>query len=111
MTAGALDARVAFDAPVMAPDGYGGQTRTWAEALTCWAELVYDRGREAVQAGGLTGSAVLRVRVRANAATRAITTDYRMRDLTRGIVFNVRESDPVTDPAFVWLRVEQGVAV
>lgn len=111
MAAGKLRDRVAFDEEVETPDGLGGRDRVWSERFQCWAEIRYERGAEAVQAGGQTGTAVWKIRIRSNTSSRAITTDYRMRDLRRDIVLNIREVDAISDRAYVWLIVEQGVAV
>lgn len=111
MRSGDLRDRVAFDAELLTPDGHGGQSRTWAQQIECAAEFRYIKGAEAVQAGGLTGTATFKVRVRSCAASRAITPEHRMRDVRRGLVFNVREVDAITDPTSVWVVVENGVAV
>lgn len=109
--AGALREAVGFDAKVTVPDGYGGEDVTWTEAFTARAEFRYERGREAVQAGGLTGTAVFKVRIGSHAAARALTVAHRMRDTRRGVAYNIREVDAVTDRANVWLIVESGVAM
>lgn len=111
MSAGKLSERVAFDAEQLTPDGYGGEDRAWVEQHACAAEFRYQRGQEAVAAGGLTGTATFKVKVRSCAASRAITTEYRMRDTRRGISFNIREVDAITDRAFVWIVAENGVAI
>lgn len=111
MNAGTLRERVAFDAPTQTPDGRGGQTRGWTETYDGAAEFRYERGREAMQAGAVTGSASFKIKVRSCEATRALTTAHRMRDVRRGLAFNVREVDAITDRAFVWVVVEAGVAV
>lgn len=109
--AGKLTERVAFDAPQTVTDSKGGKTRTWAEQIVCWAEFKYRRGEEAVEAGGLTGTASFKVRVRANSQTEAISTGYRLRDVRRGVAYNVIEVDAITDRQNVWLVAERGVAV
>lgn len=109
--AGVLRERVAFDVAVETPDGSGGMERTWSEVAERAAEFRYERGREAVQAGGLTGSAVFKVCVRSDEVTRGLTTAHRMRDVRRGVIYNLREVDSITDRAWVWLGVENGVAL
>ena len=109
--AGALRHLVAFDAPVRVPDGSGGFDRTWSDGAPMKAELRYDRGAEASQAGRLTGTAVFKVRVRSSAAARAVTADHRMRDLRSSAAYQVREVDAETDRQWVWIGVEGGVAV
>ena len=105
--------RVAFDWPVEEPDGSGGLETGWSlpgDALQRSAEFIYLRGSEGVDAARLAGRSVFKVRLRADAETRAIETDWRMRDLRRGTAFNVREVDAVTDALSVYLVVESGVA-
>lgn len=102
---------VAFDRIVATPDGLGGEDRDWQEIFQCAAELRYDRGSEAERSGGLTGKAVFKVRVRATPQTEGLTTADRMRDVGRGVAYNLREVDAVTDRAFVWLKAESGVAI
>lgn len=109
--AGAMRHRVAFDVPVETPDGSGGRERGWSEMGAYWAELIYQRGREAVQAGAVTGTATFKLRVQADPVTRALTTACRLRDLDRDVALNIREVDAITDPAWVWIVAEGGVAV
>lgn len=111
VSAGKLRERVAFDAEQRIPDGSGGQKVEWVEAFSCAAEIRYERGKEAVQAGGLTGTASFKVKVRSSSKTRALTTDHRMRDVRRGLAFNLREVDAISDRAWVWLVAESGVAI
>lgn len=108
MTAGVLRRRVAFDAPDGQPDGFGGVTRGWAEHHVCRAEVRYDGGSEAIEAGRNAGRAIFRVRVRSSSASRQIRSDWRMRDLDDGgRTYGVAAPpDVITDPAWVWLRVE-----
>ena len=93
--------RVALDAPQEAPDGFGGSDVTWAEQFTAHAEFKYawGRGQEAVEAGKMTGLATFKVRLRSSRQSRAITTDYRLRDMRRNIAFAIREVDAITRPA------------
>lgn len=109
--AGTLRDRVAFDAPTMAPDGFGGQVRTWSEAHACAARFVFERGAEAVEAGGLTGSARVKVKVRACQALAGLSPAWRLRDLRRGRAFNIRAVDDMTQRGWVFLTIEHGVAL
>lgn len=123
MNAGRLRDRVAFDLIVGTPDGSGGQIRTWSQQLECWGEFIYSRGSEAVDAARLQGRAIYKVRVRSSVASRAIGTDWRMRDVKRGLPsgvtgdalpgnrFNIREVDGITDRQWVFIVAEMGVAV
>ena len=111
MRPGKMDRRVALDAEVKTPDGYGGHDAEWQEQFTAWAEFRYERGKEAVEASALTGTATFKVCLRSSQASRAITAEYRLRDVRSGVSYNVREVDGVTDRAAVWLVVESGVAL
>ena len=111
MSAGPLQERVAFDMPTLVADGRGGNERTFSEEYRCAAHFKYVRGREAVDAGGLTGTAVFKVKIRSCLAALRITADYRMRDVRRGLSYNVIDMDNVTDRDWVWLTVEAGVAI
>lgn len=111
MTGGTLRERVAFDALTQAPDGRGGHVETWTQVAERAAEFRYVRGREAVEGGALTGTATFKVRVRADAVTKALTTDHRVRDVRRNIAMNIREVDAITDRDSVWIVCDAGVAV
>lgn len=112
MGAGRLQERVAFDEEVTSDDGHGGENVTWETRHTCNAEFRYERGKEAGQAGRLTGSAVFKVRVRQCTEVKAINTEtYRLRDVRRSVVYNIREIDVITDRAYAWLVCESGVAI
>jgi head-tail adaptor len=102
---------VAFDSITATPDGYGGEDRTWEEQHGCRAEFIYQRGSEAVDAARLQGKAVFKVKIRSCAAAREISTDDRMRDVRRGADYNIREVDAITDPRWVYIVVEAGVAI
>lgn len=102
---------VAFDTPTASVDAYGGVEDGWTEQFSARAEFIYQRGREAEQAGHLTGTATFKVKLRSSAASRAVTTEYRMRDTRRSVSYNVREVDAVTDRHWVWIVVENGVAI
>lgn len=101
---------IAFDSPAAAADAYGG-TRTGftSDVYTCRADFIYQRGDEAVTAGKLTGTAVFKVKIRSCSAARAIDTSWRMRDVRRSVIYNIREIDAITDRFWIWLKVESGV--
>lgn len=121
--AGNLRERAAFDAFTGTPDGSGGEVRAWSQQFACWAEFIYSRGSEAVDAARLQGRSIYKVRLRSSSDSRAITTDWRMRDTRRGFPsgvsgdtlpgtrYNIREVDAITDPAWVFVVVEAGAAV
>ena len=120
---GQLVERVAFDAPANNPDGSGGVEDGWAEHHAARAEFIYSRGSEAVDAARLQGRAIYKVKIRSCAAARAVTTDFRMRDVRRGLPagegigdplpgtrYQVREVDAITDRRWIYIVVESGRA-
>lgn len=109
--AGPLRERVAIDRKTEAADDLGGLSVNWSEIYSCWAEFRYRRGGEQVEAGGLAGQAMFKVRLRANAQSIGITQGDRLRDVRRAVAYNIREVDAVSDRAHVWLVVESGVAI
>lgn len=111
MKAGRLREKVALDAETVAPDGYGGETRAWVEQFVTRAEFRYQRGKEAMQAGGLTGQATFKVRIKSSIAARAVTQGYRLRDVREGVSYNITKVDKKSDPRHVWIECENGVAV
>jgi len=106
MRPGTLTERVAFDEPTGGTDAFGGETEAWTERHVCAAQWTYGRGDESVQAARQAGRKAYKVRVRSCAATRAVREGYRMRDVRRGTVWNIRECDAITDRAWVHLVVE-----
>lgn len=108
--AGALQDRIAFDERVETADAYGGATAVWTERFVCAAQFLYQRGDERLAADRLEGRSVYKLKIRSSEASRAVGADWRVRDVRRGTVYNVREVDAVTDRAWVYLVVEAGVA-
>jgi len=104
--AAALRHRVAFDAPNGEADDFGGTSEAWDEQFRRAAEFIYQSGSEAVQAARLAGRSVFKIKVRSCAATRGISTDWRMRDVRRAAEYEIREVDPVSSRAWVYLVVE-----
>ncbi len=101
---------VAFDSYTRAGDGYGGFAEVWAEQYTCRAEFVYDQGGEAVEAAAVAEQSTFKVRIRSSIGADAIRSSYRMRDVRRGVIYNIREVDNITNRKMVYLVVEAGVA-
>lgn len=116
--AGRLSERVAFDAPSGVADGFGGKTEAWMQAHVCQARWTYARGDEAVQAARDAGRKSFKIKIRSCAAARAITEDYRMRDVRRGLPsgvsgdtlpgdrWNIVEVDAISDRAAVYITIE-----
>lgn len=111
MRAARLFEAVALEDFTEVRDQYGGVTQDWATAFEAHAEFIYNRGSEAVQAGALTGTATFKVKLRSSIQSRAITTKQRLRDIRRGMRYQIREVDGITDRRWIYLVVESGVAV
>lgn len=107
MEAGKLDRRVTFDSPTRDADGV--QNGWLNDALTRWAHFRYLRGGEAVLAARLQGRQVVVATVRADTATGAITSEWRMKHA--GTEYNIRTVVPSDDQGFYELTCESGVAV
>lgn len=108
-----LPEKVAFDAPPddTATDAYGNPVGEWRRRHSCRAVFLYAGGGEAVQAARLEGRGVYKCRIRSCHAARSIAQDWRLIDLRRDdAIYNIREVDAITDPAWVYLVIERGVA-
>lgn len=90
-SAGDLYHRYAFDRRVDIDRGDGVTVGKWQEQLNVRAGVIPLRGGETVIAGRLQGRSAQVVFVRSSAASRQISTDWRMRD--------VRTGEIVADPA------------
>jgi len=111
MAAGLLRNRVAFSKPVPSRQAGGVMTETWQPMHECWAQMIYQRGSEVIEAARLEGRSIYKVKIRACDPARAITTDYKMVDLHRGnLAYAVIEVDAITDRQWVYVVVEQGLA-
>ena len=111
MQGGRLFEAVALEDFTEVRDEYGGMTPDWLTLFETRAEFIYNRGSEAVQAGALTGTATFKVKLRSNIQSRAVTTNHRLRDIRRGMRYQIREVDSITDRRWIYLAVESGVSV
>ncbi|MEM1149326.1 MAG: head-tail adaptor protein [Pseudomonadota bacterium] len=111
--AGTLRERIAFDAPLVRPDGFGGQEAGFVpptEAVILRCEMIFERGSESVEAARLSGRSRYKLRTRNGQSVRRITTDWRARHLPDRGTYAVVEADTVTDRAWAWLVIESGVS-
>src|SRR6056297_1375630 len=97
--AGRLTERVAFDAPSGSTDAFGGEAEAWTAGDPVAAQWIYGKGDESVQAARQAGRKAYKIKVRSSAAMRAVTTDYRMRDVRDGTEWNITEVDAKSDEA------------
>lgn len=112
--AGDLVNSVAFDAPHLQADGYGGVVDAFDDpsaAYKCRAKFVYLRGGESVMASRLTGKQPVIVTIRSSEAARQITPEWRMRDVRSGVEYNIRSVEPSEDRAWLQMLCESGVAI
>ncbi|MBZ9653543.1 phage head closure protein [Phyllobacterium lublinensis] len=108
--AGSLFYTVAFDKRVQTDDGFGNTVANWQEQFQARAAYRHLRGGEAVIASRLQGKHIQVVTVRAYTATKAVTTDFRVRDARTGQTFNIRDVTPHLDRQFIDFLIESGVA-
>lgn len=99
--------------------GPGGVTNTvFEERYRGAAQFIFQRGSEVIEAARQEGRAIYKIRVAQCRATRQVTTDWIMIDTRRyaendaGQAVSGRYAitglDVVSDPAWVWLTVEEG---
>lgn len=110
LNSGELRELVAFDQRARVSDGAGNYQSDFVEVFQRRAAFVYAGGSEAVTAERLQGRSILKVKMRNDSEAKRITTDWRLRDVRRGTVYNIREVDAVTDPRVVYLTVVSGGA-
>jgi head-tail adaptor len=110
MNAQKLRERFAFDMRPVAQDGYGNSQGEWVQQFTCAAARDFLRGGEGVIAARLQGTQVALVTIRASSQSRAVTSEWRARDLRTEDIYNIREAKLTNDRAFVELLCEKGVA-
>jgi len=110
-TAGELRQKIELQVRTLVDDGYGNEIAGPFETqATVRAKFHYLRGGEEVMAGRLAGKQPAIVTVRSSAATRALTTDWRI--LTAdGAAWNIRSiTDPDGRRAWLEILAEKGVA-
>ncbi len=109
MTAGRRRERVAFDQRAVDPES-GRREGKWAEAYRCAARIQPLCGTETVIARRLEGVQTVAVNVLACAATRAVTTDWRLRDVRAGRTYNIVAVTPSETRAEIEILAETGGA-
>lgn len=105
--------RVSFGSRGGVDDGYGNTLPgAFEDRFSCFAALRPGGGSEAVIAARREGRQLLNVYVRATTQTRQITSDWQMKSVSHGVTtyYAIDSVDAVTDPRWVYLQVESGVA-
>jgi SPP1 family predicted phage head-tail adaptor len=64
MNAGRLSHRVTLQTKAVSRDAYGGETVTWADIATVWAECAPLSGREYLAARAEVAETILKIRIR-----------------------------------------------
>lgn len=110
LNSGDLKEFVALDKRQSTNDGAGNYQTDFVQQFTRRAGFAYAGGGETVTAERLNGRSIFKVRLRKDAQTKLITSDWRMRDTKRGVTYAIREVDAVTHPLCIFLTVVSGVA-
>src|SRR6185295_19998537 len=87
---GSLRERVAFEARAIADDGYGNVQGEFTKVYRCWAEIKPKLGSETVLAARLSGVQPMLITVRACRALNDIGADWRIRDLRKDVIFDIK---------------------
>lgn len=90
-TIGEMRERVAFEARTVSDDGFGNPVSgDFAEVYRCAAHIAPKLGGETIIASRLTGTQPMLITVRVCAALKTLGTDWRVRDVRHGTVYNIR---------------------
>lgn len=98
--------RIAFDEYVQTAGPGGVVTTTWVQRHACRVELIYQRGGEVIEAARLEGRSIYKLRVRQCAVVRTVNTAWRIRDLHRGTVYEIKEADTITSRDWAHFVIE-----
>ncbi|MDH2092101.1 head-tail adaptor protein [Rhizobium pusense] len=118
-SAGDLFHRVAFDKREEIDRGDGVFVGQWVEQFQVRAGFAHLRGGESVMADRLQGQHTQVIFVRSSSQTRAVDTDWRVRDVRRGEFvngewvgseFNIRDVTPTNDRQWLDFLCQSGVA-
>ncbi len=106
--AGKLDRRVASTRRQALRTGKAAPSRVQPRTMV-WANFRFLRGGETVQSARLEGRQPVVVTIRASSATKAITPEWRMRDIRTGTIYAIRTCPPPGLEGFIELTCESGV--
>jgi SPP1 family predicted phage head-tail adaptor len=102
---GDLRERIAFDRRAEVDDGYGNTVGAWAEQFAVAARVRPLKGSEAVQAAGLAGRQPVLITVRMSRQARAVTPDWRARNVRTGAVYAITAPPVNMDERDVYLDI------
>ncbi len=110
MAAGKLRELLAFEQLGRSDDGYGNlEADGWEEVFRAAADVLPLRGGETVIAARLQGTQPVLITVRSCASTRAVTPDWRARDVRTGLVYNIRTNPQSVRKDYQEMIAEAGV--
>lgn len=118
MAFGLMRDRISLRAPVESTGPGGVVSTVFEERYRGAAQFIFQRGSEVIEAARQEGRAIYKIRVAQCRATRDVTTDWIMIDIRRyaenaaGQAISGRYAitgiDSISEPAWVWLTVEEG---
>lgn len=108
--AGSIRELLAFDKRVNVDDGHGNTTADFAEVFRAAGAFLALKGSESVMAARLEGRQPYIVTVRHSAATAAVTTDWRIRDVRSGAAYAITAATPRARKDYIDMICTAGVA-
>ena len=91
--AGALSEIVAFESRAVIDDGYGNEVSgEWTERFRANARIQPIKGGDAIIADRLQGTQPVVIRVRYEPQTIGANTDWQIRDLRAGVIYQIKSS-------------------
>lgn len=113
-SAGDLRHRLGFFRRPIVSDGHGNDEGEFPDApeFECSGRVQIRFGGEAVLAARLQGQQVATITVRRSSATRAVTTDWRIKDMRDGTIWEIKSGPVDPDDSRQWLDFlcQSGVA-
>lgn len=94
MTLAADERKVTLQRYTAVTDPYGGETETWADLGSEWAQVFYGRGDERRTAAMEQGSQAATFKMNSNSITRALTV--RDRIVLDGVHWDIQGTAPMT---------------
>jgi SPP1 family predicted phage head-tail adaptor len=113
-SAGDLRNRLGFFRRPVASDGHGNNEGEFSDTpdFECAGEVRVRFGGETVLAARLQGQETATITVRRSAVTLAVTTDWRIRDMRSGRIWEIKSGPVDPDDRRQWLELlcQSGVA-
>jgi head-tail adaptor len=108
--AGSLRELIAFDERIDIDDGAGNTTGAFVERFRRYGAFLALKGTEVVMASRLEGKQPYVVTVRLDERTRAVTPDWRIRDVRTGVAYAITTHVPRPRKDYIDLTCIEGVA-